>query len=57
MQKEYLEKLIFDNKNWLNDPRCKCPYNLLKFFKKDIDLKDKLEEFEGEFEKYEVVEV
>jgi hypothetical protein len=48
--------LIFVHKNWLNDPivGCKSPSNLEEFFEKNIDLK---EEFEGEFEKDEVVEV
>jgi hypothetical protein len=33
-------KLIFVNKNWLNDPRiwCKSPSNLLEFLEKDMDL-------------------
>ncbi len=59
MQIENLEKLIFVNKNWLNDPivGCKSQSNLVEFFQKNIDLKQELEEFEGEFEKEEVVEV
>ncbi len=59
MQIENLEKLIFVNKNWLNDPivGCKSPSNLVEFFEKNIGLKEEFEEFEGEFEKDEVVEV
>ncbi len=59
MQTENLEKLIFANKNWPNDPRidCKSPSNLLEFLERDVDLKMELEEFEGEFERDEVVEV
>ncbi len=51
------KKLIFVNKNWPNDLRigCKSPSNLLKFLKRDMDLEEELEEFEGEFEKDEVV--
>lgn len=47
------------NKSWPNDPRvgCKFASNLIEFFEKDIYLKDELKEFEGEFEKDEVVEV
>jgi hypothetical protein len=54
-----LKKLIFVNKNWPNDPRigCKSPSNLLEFLERDIDLKDELEKFEGEFERDEVVKV
>ncbi len=51
--------MIFINKNWPNDARicCKSPYNLVEFFERDVDLEEKLEEFEGEFERDEVVEV
>jgi len=56
LQIENLEKLIFVNKNSLNDPRigCKSPSNLLEFLEKDMNLE---EEFEGEFERDQVVEV
>ncbi len=52
-------KVDFVNKNQFNGLRIKCksPSNLLEFFEKDIDLENELEEFEGEFEKDEVVEV
>ncbi len=54
-----LKKLIFVNKKWRNDPKvgCKPPFNLIEFLKKDIDLKEKLEKFEGDLEKDKVVEV
>ncbi len=47
------------NKNWLNDAKvgCKSPFNLIEFLKRDIGLEEELEEFEGDFEKDEVVEV
>jgi hypothetical protein len=56
---ENLEKLIFVNKNLLNDLRigCKSPFNLLEFLERDINLEEELEEFEGEFEKDEVFEM
>ncbi len=59
LQTENLEKLIFLNKKWPYDPiiRCKSPFNLREFLEMDIDLEDGLEEFEGDFEKDEVVEV
>ncbi len=58
LQTKNLEKLIFINKNWPNDPRiwCKSPFNLLKFLEMDMDLEEELEQFEGKFEK-DVVEV
>jgi hypothetical protein len=36
LQIENLEKLIFVNKNWLNDPRirCKYPSMLIEFFER-----------------------
>jgi hypothetical protein len=54
-----LNRLIFVNKNWPNDRRisCKSPFNLLEFLEKDTNLEEKLEKFEGESEKGEVVEV
>jgi hypothetical protein len=44
------------NKNWPNDPRvgCKSPYNLVDFIESDLNLE---EEFEGAFERDEVVEL
>jgi len=59
LQIENLKKLIFVNKNWPNNPRigCKYPFNLLEFLEKDMDLKEQLEKFEGEFKRDEVVEV
>ncbi len=59
MQIENLEKLIFVSKNWPNDPKigCKSQSNLLEFLKRDVHLEVELEEFEGEFERDEVVEV
>jgi hypothetical protein len=59
LQIENLEKLIFVNKNWPNDPRigCKSPSNLVEFLEKNVDLEEELKEFEGEFERDEVVEV
>jgi hypothetical protein len=33
------------------------PFNLLEFLERDVHLEEELKEFEGEFEKDEVVEV
>ncbi len=41
--------MIFVNKNW-------PPSNLIDFLEKDINVEKELEEFEGDFEKDEVVE-
>ncbi len=59
LQTENLKKLMFVNKNWPNDPKigCKSSCNLVEFLEKDVDLEEELEEFEGEFERDEVVEV
>jgi hypothetical protein len=59
LQIKNFKKLIFINKNWPNDLKIgsKSPSNLIKFFEKDINLEEELEEFEGEFERDEVVEV
>ncbi len=50
--------MIFVNKNWPNDPRrgCQSPSNLIDFLEKDINVEKELEEFEGDFERDEVVE-
>ncbi len=47
LQTYNLEKLIFVDKNWPNDPkiRCKSPSNLLEFLERDIDLEEELEKF------------
>jgi hypothetical protein len=47
------------NKNWSNDLKvtCKSPFSFIEFLEKNIDLEEELEEFEGDFEKDEVVEV
>jgi hypothetical protein len=46
-------------KIWSNDLKvaCKSPFNLIEFLEENIDLEEELEEFEGDFEKDEVVEV
>ncbi len=45
------------NKQIVMKITCQIPNNLLKFLERDIDLEEECEEFEGEFEKDEVVEV
>ncbi len=44
-------------KKWPNDLKigCKSPFNLVEFLEKDIDLEEELEEFEGDFEKDELL--
>jgi hypothetical protein len=43
-----LEKLIFVNKSWPNDPRigCKSPSSLVELINIDVDLEKEIEEFE-----------
>ncbi len=59
LQSKFLDKLIFVSKNWPHDPRisCKSPFSLANFIENDLNLKEELEEFEGTFERDEVVEL
>jgi len=59
LQLEKLDKLIFVSKNWPNDYRigCKSPFSLANFIENDLNLEEKLEEFERAFERDEVVEL
>jgi len=59
LQIKNLENLIFCSKKWPNDLKigCKSPFNLVEFLEKNIDLEEKLEEFERHFENDEIVEV
>jgi hypothetical protein len=53
-----LDKLIFVKKNWPNDLRirCKSHSSLIDIIEIDVNLDEELEEFEGAFEKDEVME-
>ncbi len=53
MQTENLKKIIFVNKNWLNDLRigCKSLSNLITFLERDINLGEELKKIEDDFEK------
>ncbi len=59
LQSKNLEKLIFVNQNWPNDPRlrCKTPSNFVEFIEKDKIIEEELEEFEGGFEREEIVDM
>jgi hypothetical protein len=59
LQLKNLDNLIFVSKNWPNDPRigCKSPFNLIDFIESDINLEEKFEKFEEDFERDEVVEL
>jgi hypothetical protein len=59
LQSENLDNFIFVNKNWPYDPRisCKSPFSLVDFIENDLNLEEKFEEFEGAFERVEVVEL
>ncbi len=54
-----LEKLIFMNKNWPRDFRVdwKSLCNLVEVIEKDLNLKEKLQEFERVFEEDEVLDI
>jgi hypothetical protein len=53
LQTENLKKIIFVNKNWLNDLRigCKSLSNLITFLERDINLGEELKKIEDDFEK------
>jgi hypothetical protein len=54
-----LDKLIFVNKNWPNDLKigCKSPCSFVDFIETNVNFKEKLKEFEGVFERDEVMEL
>ncbi len=47
------------SQNWPNDPRlgCKTPFNFVEFIEKDKIIEEELEEFEGGFEREEIVDM
>jgi hypothetical protein len=54
-QLDNLDKLFFSNKNWPNDPRIGCkPIELIEI---NAELEDKLNLFEGTFERDEILEI
>ncbi len=59
LQSKNLDKLIFVNKNWLNDPKisCKSLSTLVDLIETNLNLKEEFEKFEGAFERDEVVEL
>jgi hypothetical protein len=56
LQLKILDKLIFVNKNWPNDPiiSCKSPFSLVDLIKTNLNIE---EEFEGTFERDEILEL
>jgi hypothetical protein len=54
-----LDKLIFVTKIGLNDPRirCKLPSSFVDFIEIDVNLKEELHEFEGAFERNQVMKL
>jgi hypothetical protein len=55
LQLDNLDTLFFWDKNWPNDPRVGCkPMELIEI---NTKLKDKCKEFEGTFERDEILEV
>jgi len=59
LQSENLEKIIFVSKNWPNNPRdgCKPPSNLVELIKTNLNFEEELENFEGSFERNEIVDI
>ncbi len=58
LQFKTLDKLIFINQNWPNSHKvgCNMPSTLVEFIEKNEIVK-KLEEFEGEFERKQIVDM
>ncbi len=58
LQLENLERLVFVNKNWLNDPIIdyKPPSNLVDLIEKKLDFEE-LEKFEGYFKHDELLDI
>jgi hypothetical protein len=58
LQSKKLDKLIFVNKNWPNDPRigCKSTLSLVDFIETNLNVEKELE-FEEAFEKNKVVKL
>jgi hypothetical protein len=52
LQSNNLNKRIFVNKNWPNDPRvgCSSPSSLIQLIEIDLVLEEEIEQYEGEFE-------
>ncbi len=57
--KRNLENLIFVSKNWPNVPidGCKPPSNLVELIQIDLGFQKELEEFEGSFERDQLVDI
>ncbi len=58
LQSEILDKLFLVSQNWPNDPRVgsNMPSTLVEFIEKD-EIVEELKEFEGEFEREEIVDM
>jgi hypothetical protein len=59
LQLENLEILIFVSKNWPSDSRVGCilTFNLAKLIQTNLGFEEKLEKFEGSFERNEIVDI
>ncbi len=59
LQSKKLDKLIFVSQYWPNEFRvgCNMPSTLVDLIEKDEIVEEELEEFEGEFEREEIVDM
>ncbi len=59
LQWDYSEKLIFVSKNWPNDLRvgCNSSSTLIELIEADLALEKELEQYEGEFERDELLDL
>jgi hypothetical protein len=55
----FFKKLIFVNKNWLNELSVSCtsPSNLMELIERNIDLEKNLENIRGAFVQDEILEI
>jgi len=53
-----LDKLVFYNKNWPSDLEVGCSslFSLIELIENDVALKEKLKQYEGEFEQDEFLD-
>ncbi len=59
LQLDNLDKIIFVSKNWSNDLRVGCgsPSSLIELIELDVALQEKIEQYKGEFEQDELLDL
>ncbi len=59
LQLDNLNKIIFFSKKWPSDPRvgCSSTYSLIELIEANLALEEELEQYEGEFEQDELLDL